>query len=314
VHPEDRGLLPVEDVRCEPWTSLRGIGVTVVEHEVEGRNGGGSLAEPDALGAFLRQISRRRLLSAEEEVALSRRIERGDRSARDLLVESNLRLVVSVAKGYRGLGVPLIDLIQEGTLGLTRAAERFDWRRGCRFSTYATFWIKQAVHRAVANEGRTIRLPVHVAERRGAILAAQRRLALELGREATRRELAEATGLPIDAVSGVLDAAEVTVSLDQPLDAVDGTSIGDLVADDTGRDAADETASSVRSAQLRRALGLLTPRQRRIVELRFGLDGEPWTLEAVAAELGVARERVRQIEEQALAAIARSDLAAGLRG
>jgi RNA polymerase primary sigma factor len=225
----------------------------------------------DSLQLFLADIGRHKLLTAAEEVMLAKAIERGDLTAKRRMIESNLRLVVSIAKGYRGLGVPFLDLIQEGTLGLNRAVEKFDWRRGYKFSTYATWWIRQSVQRAVANHARTIRVPVHVVERQQKLGRAARRLEVELGREATKEELAEATGLPIQHVDEALGAAQASVSLNQTV---------------------------------RRALDALPERERRILELRFGFDGEPWTLEAIGHELDLTRERVRQLEGQALARLA----------
>src|ERR1035437_8997066 len=185
----------------------------------------------DSLQLFLADVGRHKLLTAAQEVMLAKRIERGDPTAKRHMIESNLRLVVSIAKGYRGLGVPFLDLIQEGTLGLNRAVEKFDWRRGYKFSTYATWWIRQSVQRAVANHARTIRVPVHVVERQQKLSRAARRLEVELGREATRDELAEATGLPIQHVDEALGAASASVSLNQTVGADDEGELGDLFAD-----------------------------------------------------------------------------------
>ncbi|MFL5959301.1 MAG: RNA polymerase sigma factor RpoD/SigA, partial [Gaiellaceae bacterium] len=182
----------------------------------------------DSLQLFLADVGRHKLLTAAEEVMLAKRIERGDVSAKRHMIESNLRLVVSIAKGYRGLGVPFLDLIQEGTLGLNRAVEKFDWRRGYKFSTYATWWIRQSVQRAVANHARTIRVPVHVVERQQKLSRAARRLEVELGREATKEELAEATGLPMQHVDEALGAANASVSLNQTVGAEDEGELGDL--------------------------------------------------------------------------------------
>jgi RNA polymerase primary sigma factor len=258
----------------------------------------------DSLQLFLADIGRHKLLTAAEEVMLAKAIERGDLTAKRRMIESNLRLVVSIAKGYRGLGVPFLDLIQEGTLGLNRAVEKFDWRRGYKFSTYATWWIRQSVQRAVANHARTIRVPVHVVERQQKLGRAARRLEVELGREATKQELAEATGLPIQHVDEALGAAQASVSLNQTVGADDEGELGDLFADREAADPFDEAEESLRRQGVRRALDALPERERRILELRFGFDGEPWTLEAIGHELDLTRERVRQLEGQALARLA----------
>jgi RNA polymerase primary sigma factor len=258
----------------------------------------------DSLQLFLADIGRHKLLTAAEEVMLAKAIERGDVAAKRRMIESNLRLVVSIAKGYRGLGVPFLDLIQEGTLGLNRAVEKFDWRRGYKFSTYATWWIRQSVQRAVANHARTIRVPVHVVERQQKLGRAARRLEVELGREATKEELAEATGLPIQHVDEALGAAQASVSLNQTVGADDEGELGDLFADREAADPFDEAEESLRRQGVRRALDALPERERRILELRFGFEGEPWTLEAIGHELDLTRERVRQLEGQALARLA----------
>jgi RNA polymerase primary sigma factor len=254
----------------------------------------------DSLQLFLADVGRHKLLTAAEEVMLAKRIERGDPTAKRHMIESNLRLVVSIAKGYRGLGVPFLDLIQEGTLGLNRAVEKFDWRRGYKFSTYATWWIRQSVQRAVANHARTIRVPVPVVERQQKLSRAARRLEVELGREATKEELAEATGLPMQHVDEALGAANASVSLNQTVGADDEGELGDLFADREAADPFDEAEESLRRQGVRRALEALPERERRILELRFGFEGEPWTLEAIGNELDLTRERVRQLEGQAL--------------
>jgi RNA polymerase primary sigma factor len=266
----------------------------------------------DSLQLFLADVGRHKLLTAHEEVTLAKAIERGDGLAKRRMIESNLRLVVSIAKGYRGLGVPFLDLIQEGTLGLNRAVEKFDWRRGYKFSTYATWWIRQSVQRAVANHARTIRVPVHVVERQQKLGRAARRLEVELGREATKQELAEATGLPIQHVDEALGAAQASVSLNQTVGADDEGELGDLFADREAADPFDEAEESLRRQSIRRALDALPERERRILELRFGFEGEPWTLEAIGHELDLTRERVRQLEGQALARLAALRELAGL--
>ena len=266
----------------------------------------------DSLQLFLADVGKHKLLTASEEVTLAKQIEKGDLIAKRKMIESNLRLVVSIAKGYRGLGVPFLDLIQEGTLGLNRAVEKFDWRRGFKFSTYATWWIRQSVQRAVANNARTIRVPVHVVERQQKLGRAARRLEVELGREATKEELAEATGLPVQHVDEALGAAQASVSLNQSVGADDEGELGDLFADREAADPFDEAEESLRRQNIRKALDALPERERRILELRFGFDGEPWTLEAIGHELDLTRERVRQLEGQALSRLAALRELAGL--
>jgi RNA polymerase primary sigma factor len=258
----------------------------------------------DSLRLFLADIGQHKLLTAAEEVMLAKAIERGDATAKRRMIESNVRLVVSIAKGYRGLGVPFLDLIQEGTLGLSRAVEKFDWRRGYKLSTYATWWIRQSVQRAVANQARTIRLPTHIVERQQTLRRAARRLEVELGREATKEELAEATGLPIQHVDEALGAAQASVSLNQTVGADDEGELGDLFADREAADPFEEAEESLRRQGVRRALDALPQRERRILELRFGFEGAPWTLEAIGHELDLTRERVRQLEGQALSRLA----------
>jgi RNA polymerase primary sigma factor len=253
----------------------------------------------DSFQLFLADVGRHKLLTAAEEVALVKAIERGDPVAKRRMIESNLRLVISIAKGYRGLGVPFLDLIQEGTLGLNRAVEKFDWRRGYKFSTYATWWIRQSVQRAVANQARTIRVPVHVVERQRTLSHAARRLEVQLGREATTDELAAATGVPIQHVDEALGAAEASVSLNQTAGADEGELVS-LLADREAADPFDATEESLRRQDVRRALEALPERERRILELRFGFEGEPWTLKAIGDELDLTRERVRQLLESAV--------------
>jgi RNA polymerase primary sigma factor len=256
--------------------------------------------ELDSIELFLAEAGRHPLLTAADEIALAKRIERGDEAAKQRMIESNLRLVVSIAKDYRGLGVPFADLIQEGTLGLTRAVEKFDWRRGFKLSTYATWWIRQAVHRALAKYGQTIRIPVHVVERQQKLRRAAMLLEVRLGRQATAAELADATGLPIRHVNEALEAAHAAVSLNQVVGAEGEGELGEAFADLDAPDPLDEAEESLTSESVREALDALPARERRIVELRFGFDGEPWTLEAIGAELQLTRERVRQLADQAL--------------
>jgi RNA polymerase primary sigma factor len=256
--------------------------------------------ELDSLRLFLTQAACSRLLKPAEELALAKRVERGDAAAKQQMMESNLRLVVSIAKPYRGRGVPFLDLIQEGTIGLEHAVEKFDWRLGFKFSTYATWWIRQAVQRAVASQGRTIRVPTHVVERQQRLAYAAARLEERLGRPPTREELAHETRLPIAHVREALGAAQVTVSLNQAIGGGDEDELGALLADDTAADPFEEADASLRRERIRSAVAALPERQRRVVELRFGFQGPPWALEAIANELDLTRERVRQLVDRAL--------------
>jgi RNA polymerase primary sigma factor len=259
----------------------------------------------DSLGQFLNEIARYPLLTAAQEVELAKRIERGDLAAKERMITANLRLVVSIAKKYRGHGVPFLDLIQDGVIGLDRAAEKFDWRKGYKFSTYATWWIRQAVQRSVANQGKTIRVPVHVHERRQKLGRARAKLELELGREPTTEELAAAAAISPQHAEEALEAADASISLNQRVGGDGDNELGDLFTDVESTDPVDELDDTFRSDAVRAALAELPERDRRVVELRFGLDGETRSLEAIARELGLSRERVRQIEEKALARLAR---------
>ena len=258
----------------------------------------------DALQLFLREAGRRPLLTAAREVELAKRIERGDVAAKTEMIEANLRLVVSIAKNYRNQGLPFLDLIQEGTLGLIRAVEKFDWRRGYKFSTYATWWIRQAVARALADKGRTIRMPVHVVERMQRIGRAERSLWAQLGREPTADEVAEEASLPVAPVREVRPAARASSSLDQPVGDQEDATLGDFVAGP--EPLPDEVVeSTLRSEALMRGLRKLAPREQQVVVLRYGLFGEePTTLEEIGRRLGLTRERVRQIESESLRRLA----------
>jgi RNA polymerase primary sigma factor len=258
----------------------------------------------DSLTMFMNEIGRYPLLTAAEEVELAKRIERGDAEAKARMINCNLRLVVSIAKRYQRQGISLGDLIQDGIIGLNRAAEKFDWRKGFKFSTYATWWIRQACQRAVANQSRTIRVPTHVHERRIKLGRARKRLELELERPPTAEELAKATGLELQHVEEALDVAEVSASLNQTIGNEGDGELGDLFADPAADDPAEEAGDAVRRQEVREAMKSLPERERQILELRFGFDGQQMALEAIGKELGITRERVRQLEGEALAKLA----------
>ena len=258
----------------------------------------------DALQLFLREAGRHPLLTAAQEVELAKRIESGDAPAKQQMIQANLRLVVSIAKNYRNQGLPFLDLIQEGTLGLIRAVEKFDWRRGFKFSTYATWWIRQAVARALADKARTIRMPVHIVERLQKMNRAERTLWTQLGREPTLEEIADEASLPIQQAREVRAAARASASLDQPVGETDDAVFGDFVAGD-GPLPEEQVELSLRSQALQEALLALPERERHVLVLRYGLaDGEPRTLEEIGRRLGLTRERVRQIELDSLKRLA----------
>jgi RNA polymerase primary sigma factor len=258
----------------------------------------------DALQLFLREAGRHQLLTAAQEVELAKKIEGGDMLAKQRMIQSNLRLVVSIAKNYRNQGLPFLDLIQEGTLGLIRAVEKFDWRRGFKFSTYATWWIRQAVARALADKARTIRMPVHIVERMQKMNRAERTLWMELGREPTLEEIAEEASLPIEQAREVKAAARASASLDQPVGETEDAVFGDFVAGDDPLPE-ERVESSLRSQALAVALQALPERERHVLVLRYGLvDEEPKTLEEIGKRLGLTRERVRQIELESLRRLA----------
>jgi RNA polymerase primary sigma factor len=255
----------------------------------------------DSLQLFLNQMGRYPLLTAADEVALAKRIERGDLAAKERMVNSNLRLVVSNAKKYQGHGVSLLDLIQDGIIGLNRAVEKFDYRKGFKFSTYATWWIRQACQRAVANQSATIRIPVHVQERRMKMRRARQKFEAQHGRSPTVEELAEAAQLKLSHAEEALDAVEASVSLNQTIGDGDGE-FGDLFADDAAEDPIELADISLERDRLHDALAQLGERERRVLELRFGLGetGEQTSLEDIGRELGITRERVRQLEANAM--------------
>jgi RNA polymerase primary sigma factor len=258
-------------------------------------------APTDALQLFLKDIGRVDLLTAAQEVELAKRIERGDHCAKQEMVEANLRLVVSIAKKYRNQGLPFLDLIQEGTIGLVRAAEKFDYRKGFKFSTYATWWIRQAVARALADKARTIRMPVHVVEKLNKIVRSERKLRAELGREPSSAEIGRELDLTVDEVDQIRRSAQTPVSLEKPVGDEDESEFGHFLTDEN-QELPDEAAEvTLRRETLRRILATLSSRERQVLELRYGLDGQhPRTLDEVGRTFNVTRERIRQIENRSL--------------
>jgi RNA polymerase primary sigma factor len=267
-------------------------------------NGDLATATTDALQLFLNEIGRHKLLTAQQEVELAKRIEQGDKRAKDQMVNSNLRLVVSIAKQYQGHGLSLLDLIQEGILGLIRAVEKFDWRRGYKFSTYATWWIRQAVQRGVANKAREIRVPVHIVDRERKIARAEREIEAREGRPATEAEIARAAKLSLAKVREVRDAARIVTSLDQPVGGEAGeTSFGEFFASEEP-ETVEEVQIALGNEALRDALERLPETHREVIRLRYGLDGDPLSLADIGARLHLTRERIRQIEGDALSRLA----------
>ena len=302
-HIEKQGIELVEDV--DP-----AIKVSPDAERSDGRRGRRRKKEAldlkpdmttDSLQLFLKDIGKVRLLTAQEEVDLAKRIERGDLDAKQKMVESNLRLVVSIAKNYRNQGLPFLDLIQEGTLGLVRAAEKFDYRKGFKFSTYATWWIRQAIARALADKARTIRIPVHVVEKLNKIGRAERKLVTELGREPTPEEIADVTGIDPEEVDSIKRSAQSPVSLEKPVGDEEESEFGQFIADEKAESPFDRAADLLTKEALKESLESLSYRERRVLELRYGLGGEhPRTLDEVGRTFNVTRERIRQIENQSL--------------
>jgi len=268
----------------------------------------------DSLRLYLRSIGRVALLTAADEVSLAKRIERGDIVAKQQMVEANLRLVVSIAKGYLGRGLSFLDLIQEGSLGLIRAVEKFDYRRGYKFSTYATWWIRQAVTRAIADKGRTIRIPVHMVEKLNKVIGVERQLVQQLGREPTAEEIALHLEVSPKEVREILRMAQHPVSLEKPVGEEDDSALGDFIEDQTAESPFELAARTMRDEHVCRALSVLPRREREVIEMRFGLAGErPYTLEEVGRAFGVTRERIRQIENNTLKKLESLPEAQGLK-
>jgi RNA polymerase primary sigma factor len=255
----------------------------------------------DSLRLYLREIGKVPLLTADQEISLAKRIERGDMAAKQHMIEANLRLVVSIAKGYLGRGLSFLDLIQEGSLGLIRAVEKFDYRKGFKFSTYATWWIRQAVTRAIADKARTIRIPVHMVEKLNKVVHIERQLVQRLGREPLPEEIAEELEITTEEVREILRMSQLPISLEKPIGEEEDSSLGDFVPDEQAESPFDTTSLSLRREDVELALSALPERERRVIELRYGLDGsQPYTLEEVGRAFGVTRERIRQIENNTL--------------
>jgi RNA polymerase primary sigma factor len=270
----------------------------------------------DAVRLYLKNIGQVRLLTREDEVRLARRVEQNDMGAKNAMIEANLRLVVSIAKRYSNRGLTLLDLIQEGNMGLIRAVEKFDWRRGFKFSTYATWWIRQAITRALADQSRTIRIPVHMVERMNKVARARRSLNQKLGREPTPEEIGELVEMSGTKVEQILKLGQEPISLEAPVGAGEGdASFGDFIEDDAIDRPHEQVSTAIRNADLERILDQLPWRERRVLELRYGLaEEDPRTLEDIGREVGVTRERVRQIEAKTLAMLKHSGHAERLEG
>jgi len=271
------------------------------EEEVEDPAEAVAEVSTDSLQLFLKDVGKVSLLTAAQEVELAKRIERGDDRAKQEMVEANLRLVVSIAKRYRNQGLPFLDLIQEGTIGLVRAAEKFDWRKGYKFSTYATWWIRQAVARALADKARTIRMPVHVVEKLNKIVRVERKLRAEKGREPTNEEIATELDMTVGEVEAIRRTAQTPVSLEKPVGDDDESEFGHFIEDENAPLPDEAADATFRIEALTKCLTLLSYRERRVLELRYGLNGEqPRTLDEVGRQFEVTRERIRQIENQGL--------------
>jgi len=267
---------------------------------------------PDSLELFLRRARLHPLLTAAEEIELAKRIERGDLEAKERMINANLRLVVSQARRYQGHGLPMEDLVQEGMLGLIRAVEKFDWRRGFKFSTYGTLWIRQAIQRGLQNHGRTIRVPVHVSQRQVKVRKVESELSTKLGREPTDEEIAAVTEIPLEEIAELRELSRAMTSLDQPVSEDGETALGDLLASERP-EPLEEVADTERDQKVNEAVGRLPAAERSVIELRFGLAGaEPKTLRQAGSELGITAERARQLEEQGLRRLAATAELAGL--
>lgn len=300
VDEMDEGLTPFDD--ADEKVVLFDDDLEEAEEDGHPKDTEEKTSADDSVKIYLQQIGRVKLLSADEEIELAKRIAEGDEQAKQKLIQANLRLVVSIAKKYIGRGLSFLDLIQEGNLGLIRAAEKFDYRRGFKFSTYATWWIQQSITRGIADKSRTIRLPVHMIETIGKLKRVTRELTLELGRAPTKEELAQRIGISLSKLRLVLKATQSTISLETPLNTKDEASkIGDFLVDESIESPDSRVSNENLISELEKILGTLRPRERDVLKLRFGLnDGNKRTLEEIGQLFGVSRERVRQIETRAL--------------
>jgi len=295
---EDEEVTPLDELEVEPNAD---IFAALEEAPEEVEEPGVAEFSADSLQLFLKDVGKVDLLTAAQEVELAKRIESGDHSAKQEMVEANLRLVVSIAKRYRNQGLPFLDLIQEGTIGLVRAAEKFDWRKGYKFSTYATWWIRQAVARALADKARTIRMPVHVVEKLNKITRTERKLRAERGREPTNAEIAEDLDLTVEEVETIRRTSQTPISLEKPVGDEEESEFGQFLEDEHTPLPDEAADTAFRAAALTKCLAALGYRERRVLELRYGLNGEqPCTLDEVGRAFQVTRERIRQIENQGL--------------
>ena len=297
--PEGLELLPETDTAAEP-ENLNDVEEIPAE-EIQDLESMMDSAADDSVRMYLKEIGRYPLLTPEEEKELGRRMSEGDEEAKKKMTEANLRLVVSVAKRYTGRGLQFLDLIQEGNLGLMKAVDKFDHEKGFKFSTYATWWIRQSVTRAIADQAKTIRVPVHMVETINKVIRTSRTLLQELGREPGEEELAEALGMSVEKVRDILKIAQEPVSLETPIGEEEDSHLGDFIPAEGASDPAELASETLMREQIRKAISTLTPREQRVLELRYGLDdGRSRTLEEVGLEFGVTRERIRQIESKAI--------------